>query len=293
MNLLMKHDWNNIRVFAAVAQCQSLTHAGQLLGLNASTVMRRIEQFEHQCNVRLFERRSTGYRLTINGEAIFTKLTCVTDKLNAFESFLQERKKADADKLNVLIDPCLFPMLSKHLSTLKGTRTSAEVNIVLGKDLTTLDSAANQLALVVSNAPPLHLVGTKHGPCKFKLYGAKNYVNQHIFEDHMLKDHILKDSQQMCLVSSQEHLGYPQIKQITEQFSGAKIECTSSANQLMAISDGLGIGWLPEHLSRQASDLVCINEQEIIVGDIWLLFHPEHKNNGLMNNISKTIKAWL
>ena len=94
MNLLMKNDWNNFKVFAAVAQCQSLTHAGVLLGLNASTVMRRVEQFERACNTRLFERRSTGYRLTLNGEAVLAQLTRVTDQLSDFEQFLSGQQLA-------------------------------------------------------------------------------------------------------------------------------------------------------------------------------------------------------
>ncbi len=63
-------DWDDLRYFLAVAKTGSLSGAARRLGVNHSTVFRRIGAFETQLGVRLFERLPSGYLLTQAGEAM-------------------------------------------------------------------------------------------------------------------------------------------------------------------------------------------------------------------------------
>src|SRR6185312_15648439 len=63
-------DWNDLRHFLAVARHGSTIQAAKALGMNQSTVQRRIAALERQLGRQLFERRSDGYRLTRLGEEL-------------------------------------------------------------------------------------------------------------------------------------------------------------------------------------------------------------------------------
>src|SRR5690606_10345070 len=61
-------NWDDLRVFLAVARAGSLSGAARSLGVNHSTVFRRIGAFERALEVRLFDRLPGGYVLTAAGE---------------------------------------------------------------------------------------------------------------------------------------------------------------------------------------------------------------------------------
>lgn len=63
-------DWNDIRLFLAIAESGSALGAARLLGLNQTTVARRMDALECQLGLTLFERRNLGYRLTEEGKSL-------------------------------------------------------------------------------------------------------------------------------------------------------------------------------------------------------------------------------
>jgi molybdate transport repressor ModE-like protein len=65
-------DWDYLRYFLAVATTGSLLQAARKLGVNHSTVFRRINRLEEIIGVRLFDRLSEGYRLTQAGEQLLS-----------------------------------------------------------------------------------------------------------------------------------------------------------------------------------------------------------------------------
>lgn len=60
-------DWNDLRVFLAVARLGTISLAGERLGIEHSTVSRRIDRLESRLGTILFDRRRTGYSLTDTG----------------------------------------------------------------------------------------------------------------------------------------------------------------------------------------------------------------------------------
>lgn len=63
-------DWDDIRYFLAVARGGSVRAAGAQLGVNHSTVLRRIAQLEERLGAQMFEKLPSGYRLTAAGEEV-------------------------------------------------------------------------------------------------------------------------------------------------------------------------------------------------------------------------------
>jgi DNA-binding transcriptional LysR family regulator len=63
-------DWNDLRYFLAIADAGSTLAGGRRLGVSQTTVARRVTALEMALNMPLFERRSSGYRLTEQGRAL-------------------------------------------------------------------------------------------------------------------------------------------------------------------------------------------------------------------------------
>ena len=63
-------EWNDVRLVLAVCRAGTLSGAARALGINHSTVFRRIGAIEKKIQVRLFERLPTGYVMTEAGKAM-------------------------------------------------------------------------------------------------------------------------------------------------------------------------------------------------------------------------------
>ncbi len=76
-------DWDKLRVFHAVADAGSLTHAGEQLHLSQSAISRQIRGLEEQLNSTLFHRHARGLLLTEQGELLYEATLAMSKRLNA------------------------------------------------------------------------------------------------------------------------------------------------------------------------------------------------------------------
>ena len=79
----MKVDWDHLRFFLVLARAKTLTNAARLIGVEHSTVARRIQALEQALGAQLFKREATGYELTAEGIALVPRV----EKME--QSFLQ------------------------------------------------------------------------------------------------------------------------------------------------------------------------------------------------------------
>ena len=94
-------DWDKLRVFHAVAEAGSFTHAGETLNLSQSAVSRQISALEEALQVPLFHRHARGLILTEQGESLNRTVREVFAKLAMTEALLTESKEKPAGRLKV------------------------------------------------------------------------------------------------------------------------------------------------------------------------------------------------
>src|SRR6201991_969739 len=94
-------DWDKLRVFHAVAEAGSFTHAGDTLNLSQSAVSRQISALEEALQVPLFHRHARGLILTEQGEALNRTVREGFAKLAMTEALLTESKERPAGRLKV------------------------------------------------------------------------------------------------------------------------------------------------------------------------------------------------
>ena len=94
-------DWDKLRVFHAVAEAGSFTHAGETLNLSQSAVSRQISALEESLNVPLFHRHARGLILTEQGELLNRTARDVFTKLAMTEAQLSESRERPRGPLKV------------------------------------------------------------------------------------------------------------------------------------------------------------------------------------------------
>src|SRR5437763_1737296 len=83
MRVDLMFDWNDLRYFLAVARQGSLASAAEALGVNPSTVQRRLQTLETAIGCSLAERKSEGYHLTPTGKQLLADAERVDAEIDA------------------------------------------------------------------------------------------------------------------------------------------------------------------------------------------------------------------
>jgi DNA-binding transcriptional LysR family regulator len=97
----MAMDWDKLRVFHAVAEAGSFTHAGEALNLSQSAVSRQISALEESVSMPLFHRHARGLILTEQGELLFRTAREVFAKLAMAEGLISESKDRPKGPLKI------------------------------------------------------------------------------------------------------------------------------------------------------------------------------------------------
>jgi len=104
-------DWDDVRYFLAVARGGSVRAAAARLGVNHSTVLRRIGQLEERLGAQMFEKLPSGYRLTAAGEEVLE----LADQMEASSHQLETRVFGRDQGARGLLRVTLPPFLATHL----------------------------------------------------------------------------------------------------------------------------------------------------------------------------------
>src|SRR6056297_2454199 len=94
-------DWDKLRIFHAVADAGSLTHAGDLLHLSQSAVSRQVRGLEDSLNATLFHRHARGLILTEQGELLFDATRAMMKRLDAATARIRDSEEEVFGELRV------------------------------------------------------------------------------------------------------------------------------------------------------------------------------------------------
>ena len=173
-------DWDKLRVFHAVAEAGSFTHAGDTLNLSQSAVSRQISALEEALQVPLFHRHARGLILTEQGESLNRTVREVFAKLAMTEALLTESKEKPAGRIKVTTtvgfgSSWLAPRLQEFLENYP------DVSMTLLLDDTDLDLAMREADVAIRMHPPKqpdlvqrHLMAMDWHVCASPAYLAKH-----------------------------------------------------------------------------------------------------------------------
>src|SRR6201984_3675363 len=146
-------DWDKLRVFHAVAEAGSFTHAGESLNLSQSAVSRQISALEESLSVPLFHRHARGLILTEQGELLFRTARDVFAKLSMAEGLISESKDRPKGPLKIQTTVAFgSAWLTPRIREFLDLYPEIEVTIVV--DDTELDLSMREADVAIRMTPP-------------------------------------------------------------------------------------------------------------------------------------------
>ncbi len=275
-------DWDKLRVFHAVAEAGSFTHAGETLNLSQSAISRQISALEENLSVPLFHRHARGLILTEQGETLNRTVREVFAKLAMTEALLTESKEKPAGRLKVTTtvgfgSSWLAPRLQGFLDAYP------DISVTLLLDDMELDLAMREADVAIRfnlpRQPDLvqrHLMTMHLSICASAEYLKKYGVPQRV-ED--------LDAHRLILFGS-HHPPVEDINWLAEAGRRprsprrALLEVNSILAMQMVIRSGLGIGALPDYLVEENDGLVrVLPDVKVPKVDVYFVYSDELRNS--------------
>lgn len=128
-------DWNDFRYFLAVAKAGTLTGAARALGVEHSTVSRRLNALETVVGARLFVRGKDGFTLTPAGSDILASVESMADIVTQIERRLAGDDARADGTVRLTIAESAIGYMMQQLAALASTRASARRSVGCGSML--------------------------------------------------------------------------------------------------------------------------------------------------------------
>ncbi len=275
-------DWDKLRVFHAVAEAGSFTHAGDTLNLSQSAVSRQISALEEALQVPLFHRHARGLILTEQGESLNRTVREVFAKLAMTEALLTESKEKPAGRLKVTTtigfgSSWLAPRLPAFLEQY------SDITMQLLLDDTDLDLAMREADVAVRMHTPKQpdLVQRHLTSIEWHVCASPEYLKKHgtpkTAED--LDAHKL-------ILFGEHHAPVQDINWLAEAGRRpgsprkALLEVNSLRGMLVAAKAGLGIAAVPDYMHAETEGLVQVLEDlKAPKVDVYFVYPEELRNS--------------
>lgn len=174
-------DWNDLRHLLAVSRCGSTLAAAKALGVNQSTVHRRLVELERRIGLSLVKRQPAGYRLSELGEALILEALAVETAVENLERKIQSLK---LDLKGTIRLTCPEPTVPRIAASGLLDRFHARYPGLMVEFVTSdryLDLAKGEADVAFRSGLPVddRLVGRKICDSVWAIYASKSYIQQH------------------------------------------------------------------------------------------------------------------
>lgn len=171
--------WDDFRLVKTIAEAKGLSGAAERLGVNHSTVFRRLGQLEEALGVKLFERHRTGYALTPAGEEMASLAERMEEDVSGFARKLAGQTMRPAGELRVTTnDSLLAHLLTPLFALFLKSYPDVRLDVVLANQALNLSKRDADVAIRATDNPPETLVGRRVATIAWGVYGrAAEYAN--------------------------------------------------------------------------------------------------------------------
>lgn len=171
--------WTDLQHVLSVADHGSVAAAARALGVNHTTVLRRVGAFEKSLGVKLFARSPTGYVLTAAGEEIAAAARAMQDTVHAIERKVAGRDLQLTGTVRVTTtDTLAVSLVPAALATFAAAHSAIRLEVTTTTTMVNLTKRDADVAVRATSAPPQNLVGRRVGEIAFALYASPAYLDR-------------------------------------------------------------------------------------------------------------------
>jgi DNA-binding transcriptional LysR family regulator len=253
-------DWDKLRIFHAVAEAGSFTHAGSSLGLSQSAVSRQVGALEDDLGVTLFQRHARGLLLTEQGNLLYTTTKHVFGKLDEARSALLDSKEQPRGDLRVtatvgIATKWLLPRMGEFIDAYP------EIAVHILIDDAELDLAMREADVAIRMRAPVQneLIQRRLFTVHYGAYASRGYLERRGHPQDV--DHLDRHSLVVYGESAPTEIrNINWLPDLNSKRNGhsAVLRVNNVQGMLVAIESGLGLGLLPRYAAEGSQHLIRI-----------------------------------
>ena len=269
-------NWDDLRVFLAVARGKRVADAARKLGVEHSTVGRRIAALEADLGAALFYRTAGGYQLTAEGQAALAGAEAMERAALTLGGRIQEHAGTLAGRVRLaVLDELASQWLMPHLTAFHARYPQIELQVIVG--IAPLDLSRGEAELAIRTPRPRQtgLAAVKLATLVAGLYASRTLLGGR----RTRVDGSSRGLELLVYTSTYHHLqSQPWFQPVLA--SSTIVMSTNSTHALLAAARaGAGVAVLPRFVASHHEDLIAVSDDVSPRDDMWLVTHPEFRRD--------------
>jgi DNA-binding transcriptional LysR family regulator len=251
-------DWDKLRIFHAVADAGSLTHAGEALHLSQSAVSRQIRALEESLNTTLFHRHARGLILTEQGELLFDATSAMNKRLDSAAARIRDSEEEVFGDLRVTTTTGFGTLwLAPRLPKLYEKYPDLKIDLMLEERVLDLPMREADVAIRMKEPSQADLIRRRLMSVRMRLYATPAYLAA---KGTPTRPQDLSDHRLICqnTTSAQVMAGASLVQELLTHDIPSLLTVNNYFGVLQAVLNDLGIGVLPDYLTEDFPDLVRV-----------------------------------
>jgi len=268
-------NWENIKIFLAIARGGSLRRAAEDLRINHATMARHLNTLEEQVGARLFDRTKSGLNLTTIGEELVPFAQNIENEIAAASRIVTGRDHRHEGVVYFSLPPSLtLSPISQYLADFAREYPKIEVVLHLSNAFAKLHNREADVSLRYAREVTDDVVGRRLVRCNKATYCAPQYAN-HMIDNQGEGLHWIGWGEE----EGAQHVAWTQKSAFPK--ATLRFRANEVAPQLALASAGLGLTMLPCFIADQYPNLVRAPYSEALPDrSIWLLLHNDLRSTG-------------
>lgn len=251
-------DWDKLRIFHAVADAGSLTHAGDTLHLSQSAVSRQIRALEESLNTTLFHRHARGLILTEQGELLFDATKSMNKRLETASARIRDSEEEVFGELRVTTTTGFGTLwLAPRLPKLYEQYPDLKIDLMLEERVLDLPMREADVAIRMKEPSQADLIRKRLMSVRMRLYASQEYLqkNGQINDIEEISNHRL-----ICqsLNSIQVAAGATLVQHLLSYNIPNTFTINNYFGVLQGILSNIGVGVLPDYVTEDFPALVRV-----------------------------------
>ncbi len=251
-------DWDKLRIFHAVADAGSLTHAGDALHLSQSAVSRQIRGLEESLNTTLFHRHARGLILTEQGELLFDATRAMAKRLDTATARIRDSEEEVFGELRVTTTTGFGTLwLAPRLTKLYEKYPDLKIDLMLEERVLDLPMREADVAIRMKEPSQADLIRKRLMSLRMQLYATPEYLDR---EGRPERIEDIRNFRLICQNPSTPQVAAGAL--LVQELMSHEVASTLTVNNyfgaLQAVVNNLGIGVLPDYLVEDFPHLVRV-----------------------------------
>ncbi len=266
-------DWNDLRDFLAISRHRTLSAAADALGVQQSTMGRRLKALEARVGAKLLQKTPAGFVLTTAGEAILDNVERIESETQAVERAISGRDiRLEGVVRLTATEGLTVEVLTPILADFHAHYPGITLDLVTNVPQVSLPKGEADLALRMSRFTQNDLVVRKVAEFAFAAYASPAYIAA-----RGKPDFAQSASGHRVLLPQEDRNDSPQAAWFAAMTDGARLALRANSFFMLvaAAKAGMGIVCLPRFLGDAAPLTRLWTPVAPPVGDLWLGMHQD------------------